>query len=229
MKITPGRAQDAADSPPATAINWPERYTCPRCDSPQVLHHLIGMPPPELFDNHPAWVVLEGCVGLSPDFSCAACGMGWHLEPEPQDERAPVVSALNREVGAIIVGEQSVLVGRRRAGTPAAGSWEFPGGVIEEGEAPLVALARSLQETLGHEARIGHYASGDAWTDQDDPLTITYYWARLEVPAPTSSPLHDQLRWVPWDQLPELSPWLDVAVAAAHRTHLDLTASPWSL
>ena len=43
------------------------------------------------------------------------------------------------------------LVNCRPLGTPLAGSWEFPGGKRQPGEAPLAALKRELDEELGIE------------------------------------------------------------------------------
>ena len=43
------------------------------------------------------------------------------------------------------------LVNCRPLGTPLAGSWEFPGGKLQPGEAPLAALKRELEEELGIE------------------------------------------------------------------------------
>ncbi len=49
---------------------------------------------------------------------------------------------INREKGIF-------LLGSRPEGKPCAGFWEFPGGKLEVGETPEVALARELNEELG--------------------------------------------------------------------------------
>jgi len=51
--------------------------------------------------------------------------------------------------GVIIDGAGSVLVAQRLPGTHMAGRWEFPGGKLEQGEAPREGLARELAEELG--------------------------------------------------------------------------------
>ncbi len=48
-----------------------------------------------------------------------------------------------------------VLVGQRPENHSLAGLWEFPGGKIEAGETPEIALARELNEELGIEAEVG--------------------------------------------------------------------------
>lgn len=62
--------------------------------------------------------------------------------------RVLVVAALLRRDGLI-------LVSRRRADQPMPLLWEFPGGKIEPGESPAVALAREVNEELGCEVEVG--------------------------------------------------------------------------
>ncbi len=52
-------------------------------------------------------------------------------------------------VGLLKDHEGKLFVQQRRAGTPKAGKWEFPGGKREIGETPEQALARELREELG--------------------------------------------------------------------------------
>lgn len=52
-------------------------------------------------------------------------------------------------VGVIQREDGWVLLAERPLGKPWAGYWEFPGGKIEEGETPVHALKRELQEELG--------------------------------------------------------------------------------
>jgi 8-oxo-dGTP diphosphatase len=49
---------------------------------------------------------------------------------------------------ALIDADGRVLIARRPVGKPMAGLWEFPGGKVEAGERPEVALIRELKEEL---------------------------------------------------------------------------------
>ena len=63
---------------------------------------------------------------------------------------------------ALIDPDGRVLLGQRPEGKSMAGLWEFPGGKVEPGETPEVALIRELQEELGI----------DTWASCLAPLTF---------------------------------------------------------
>ena len=50
---------------------------------------------------------------------------------------------------ALVDADGRVLIAQRPAGKPMAGLWEFPGGKVEDGEAPEQSLIRELKEELG--------------------------------------------------------------------------------
>lgn len=50
---------------------------------------------------------------------------------------------------ALVDVDGRVLIAQRPEGKAMAGLWEFPGGKVEPGETPEVALIRELQEELG--------------------------------------------------------------------------------
>ena len=57
-------------------------------------------------------------------------------------------------VAGVLSENGKVLVTRRPAGSHLAGLWAFPGGKVEDGEAPEAALVRELREELGIDVRV---------------------------------------------------------------------------
>ncbi|MFT7371269.1 MAG: 8-oxo-dGTP diphosphatase [Octadecabacter sp.] len=103
---------------------------------------------------------------------------------------------------ALIDVDGRVLLAQRPEGKSMAGLWEFPGGKVESGETPEVALIRELQEELGI----------DTWQSCLAPLTFashSYEDFHLLMPLfacrkwkGTPSPQEGQnLKWVRANQL----------------------------
>lgn len=73
------------------------------------------------------------------------------MRPAPRPSSPAPRPSSRVEVAAAVIQREDgrFLLGQRPAGKVYAGYWEFPGGKIEAGEAPLPALARELHEELG--------------------------------------------------------------------------------
>ena len=61
----------------------------------------------------------------------------------------PLKRLLLVAAGALTDAAGRVLIAQRPAGKSFAGLWEFPGGKVEPGESPEMALIRELEEELG--------------------------------------------------------------------------------
>lgn len=98
-------------------------------------------------------------------------------------------------VAAVIRREGKVLLGKRPEETTLAGCWEFPGGKIELGEAPEVALARELREELGIEAQIGELKLVSTHDYAGVGILILFYEVQFWK-GELKSIHHDGLKWV---------------------------------
>lgn len=87
------------------------------------------------------------------------------------------------------------------------GQWELPGGKVEEGETPVMAAVREIQEELGVSVEISR-ALGDASFEQDE-TTYTYYWflgyIHEGVPDVIEADTFDDLDYFEIEDLPSLA------------------------
>lgn len=110
--------------------------------------------------------------------------------------------------GLIIGDDRRVLITQRRADQALPLQWEFPGGKVEPGEAPVDALVRELREELGVTVAVGRI-----WDVLFHPypafdLVMLVYACRITAGTPRAVEVAD-LVWVEhaalpgaWDILP---------------------------
>jgi len=96
---------------------------------------------------------------------------------------------------------KQLLVTQRRPDQSFGLDWEFPGGKVEPGEAPVDALVRELQEEIGVEVEVGGIWEVLFHRHADFDLCMLVYQCRISVGAPTAVEVH-ALRWVRCDELP---------------------------
>jgi ADP-ribose pyrophosphatase YjhB (NUDIX family) len=108
-------------------------------------------------------------------------------------------------VGALVVdGDRLLLV--RRARDPYGGTWDVPGGFLEEGEHPLDGLRRELVEETSLEIEPGRFVNAllDSYgSGEDAPTTLNLYWeATVAGGEAQAGDDAAELQWFPRDQLP---------------------------
>jgi 8-oxo-dGTP diphosphatase len=123
---------------------------------------------------------------------CPSCGLTVYANP------APTASAI------LLDDEGNVLLARRGA-EPGAGLWDLLGGFIDEGEEPLAALRRELEEEVSLEIEPLEYLGGypDRY-GEDGIYTLNLYWtARITGGELDLDEEISEVAWFAPDELPD--------------------------
>ena len=104
------------------------------------------------------------------------------------------------EVAAAVIVRDGSLLATERGYGPWKDWWEFPGGKVEDGETPELALVREIREELDAELSIDKFLHTVEWDYPDFHLTMHCYLCSL-----TSDSLrlneHEAARWLTADTL----------------------------
>lgn len=83
---------------------------------------------------------------------------------------------------------------RRPAGKHLGGLWEFPGGKVEIGETPEIALIRELREELGVAVTIGEALAPVVWNYPGKTIRLLPYHCRVSA-GELQALEHAEIRW----------------------------------
>jgi 8-oxo-dGTP diphosphatase len=114
----------------------------------------------------------------------------------------PPGPALRFVAAALILRENQVLIGQRRADQPMALLWEFPGGKIEAGETAQQALARELFEELGIHATIGAPVTRIRHNYRHGGAVDLQFFVVREFAGEIANQIYQQIKWVGLEELP---------------------------
>jgi 8-oxo-dGTP diphosphatase len=123
-------------------------------------------------------------------------------ESQPNSSSKPSGPALRFVVAALILREGQILIAQLRPDQPMALQWEFPGGKIEAGESPELALARELDEELGIQATIGPLVTRIRHNYRHGGAVDLQFFTVREFTGDIVNHIFNELRWVRLEDLP---------------------------
>lgn len=119
--------------------------------------------------------------------------------------------------GVLSDSDGRILLTQRIAGKHLAGTWEFPGGKCEAGEAPQHALRREMREELGIETGSLEALIAVPWRYPEKSIFLDVYRV-LDYTGQAHGREAQELRWVPLEELAHMDmPAADRPVVAALR------------
>lgn len=109
---------------------------------------------------------------------------------------------MKRVVAAIIIENGHILVCQRTRHQTMPLKWEFPGGKIEEGEQPIEAIHRELNEELGINAEIGEEVSRIVHEYPNGTRVELRFFLVQKYQGELQNIIFRDIQWVERNQLP---------------------------
>lgn len=126
--------------------------------------------------------------------------------------------------GIIGDGEGRYLACKRPQGKHLGGLWEFPGGKVDAGETPQIALARELMEELGIKVEVGDALEAVIWNYERGPIRLQPYFCRILEGEPAAIE-HEQLLWCAAEDFAALL-WADADLPVLEQLRKGLDVTP---
>ena len=106
---------------------------------------------------------------------------------------------MSSSVACIVYKDKKIFIAKRKQIGDMGGKWEFPGGKIENNEAPEVAIKREMQEEFGVEVSVGEKIGSASFMHRGKSCTVNAYsvqFAHDGMNIPFVLTEHTEYKWV---------------------------------
>ncbi len=111
---------------------------------------------------------------------------------------------MKQSIAGIFYSDNKYLIGRRLPVGEMGGRWEFPGGKVDPGETPEVAILREFREEMNITVTIGECITTVGFNNRNGPVQLLAY--RLYFPENPEITLceHSEIKWATMSEIEAL-------------------------
>ena len=106
---------------------------------------------------------------------------------------------MSSSVACIVYKDDKLFIAKRKSVGDMGGKWEFPGGKIENDEAPELTIKREMQEEFGVEVNVGEKIASASFVHRGKTCNVNAYsvqFAHDGMTIPFVLTEHTEYKWV---------------------------------
>jgi len=111
---------------------------------------------------------------------------------------------MKQSIAGIIYANGKFLIGHRLPTGEMGNRWEFPGGKIDAGETPEMAITREFREELGVEATIHDYIATVEFTNKNGKSELLAYYVEISNIGNFKLTEHTEVCWATLEEIQTL-------------------------